>query len=302
MASQVWRSWRIIFLVVAALPTPQVMGATQIINIGSIAVHPVDEIKRFWPLTSYLAKHLQPDGIKEGKIVVVKSIPEMADFMRQGKVDLFIDSPFPAMAVSRLSDSKFLLRRWKKGMVDYRAVIFVRKDSGISQLEDLKGKIIAFEEPFSTSTYFLPKLVMVEKGLKLVHKRAASYPVSPDEVGYVFVGNDPNAMFWVLKGRAAAGVMNNQNYLKEARGYLETLKIIYETFSIPRQIVCYRADLDPKLAARIKEILVTMDQSEEGRKVLKDFEGTTKFDEISDQAMLSLSKLQKFIDTELGIK
>jgi len=100
----------------------------------------------------------------------------------------------------------------------------------------------------------------------------------------------------------SAGVLNNQNYPKEARGYLDSLKVIHETFSLPRQIVSYRQDLDPKLVARIKEILIKMDQSEEGRKALQDFENTTKFDELPPQAMAQLSNALQFIDAELGIK
>ena len=301
MISQRLRSWGRIFSVVTVILLPQTIRA-ETIRIGDIGNQPTAQIKRFAPLAGYLAKQLESEGIAEGKVVVAKSISEMDTLLRQRKVDLFIDSPFPVLAVSRLSGSKFLVRRWKRGLAEYHAVIFVRKDSGIGQLEDLKGKMFAFEEPFSTVTYILPKMVMVQKGLKLVQKKSAADPVAPEEVGYIFVGDDPNTMFRVLRGKTSGGVMNNQNYHREARGYLDSLKIIHETFSLPRQVVTCRADLDPKLVARIKEILVKMDQSAEGRKVLKDFEGTTKFDEISDQAMLSLSKLQKFIDTELGIK
>lgn len=253
-------------------------------------------------MANYLAKQLQPEGIDQAKVIVVKSIPEMANHLREGKVDLIIDSAFPILAASRLSGSKFLVRRWKRGLGDYHGVVFVQKDSGISRLEDLKGKIIAFEEPFSTITYFIPKLVMAQMGLKLVQKGSSSDSVGPNEVGYVFVGDDPNILLAVLKSKVSAGVLNNQNYPKEARGYLDSLKVIYETFSLPRQIVSYRQDLDPKLVARIKEILIKMDQSEEGRKALQDFENTTKFDELPPQAMTQLSNALQFIDAELGIK
>lgn len=301
MTHLVLRLRKVCFLFVASLLIPQTISAGPI-YIGDVYTQPADAIKRLWPFVSYLAKQLQSEGIDQGKVIVVKTIPEMANLLREGKVDLFIDSPFPAVAVSRLSGSKFLLRRWKKKMADYRGVIFVRKDSGIDRLQDLKGKIIAFEEPFSTSTYFLPKLAMVQKGLYLAPKREAFDPVGSNEVGYVFVGDDPNIMFAVLKGKVSAGALNNKNYLKEARGNLDNLKIIHETFSIPRQIVSYRVDLNPTLVNRIKEILLKMDQSEEGKKTLADFENTTKFDEIPANSMAPILKAGKFIDAEFNIK
>jgi phosphonate transport system substrate-binding protein len=291
------------FLLFAALVflMPQVTWAGPI-NIGSIQIEPAHEVKRFLPLARYLAKQLQSEGIDQGRVVVAESMPQMAALLREGKADLYIDSPFPSVAVSRLSGSKFLLRRWKKGLGEYRTVIFVRKDSGVSRLADLKGKMIAFEHPYSTSGYFLPKMVLVQKGLKLAPKREAADPVGPDEVGYVLSNLDETTMVWVLRRKVSAGAMDNQNYPKEAKGNLNSLKSIYETFSIPRQIVSYRADLPPKLVARIKEILLKMDQSEEGRKALQEFERTAKFDEIPDQAMAPLLKSMKFIEAELGLQ
>jgi phosphonate transport system substrate-binding protein len=231
---------------------------------------------------------------------VADSIPQMAAFAREGRVDLHIDSLFPALAVSRLSGSQLLLRRWKKGVGDYYSVMFVRKDSGIDRLEDLKGRSIAFEEPFSSSGYFLPKMVLAEAGYQLVRVQEALDPVSRDEVGYVFSNDDENTMVWVLRGKITAGAMDQENYLKYARNHLDRLQIIHQTFSLPRHVVSYRADLPASLVARVKEILLEMDQSEEGKKVLQAFEKTTKFDELSARALDPLLEATQFIDAEFG--
>jgi hypothetical protein len=42
-----------------------------------------------------------------------------------------------------------------------------------------------------------------------------------------------------------------------------------------------------------------MDQSEEGKKVLQDYEQTTRFDELSEQSRAVLLKLQPFLQGEL---
>lgn len=301
MTKTIPRSCRIFFFVVAVLFLPRLTWARPI-NIGSISIEPAEEIKKFLPLASYLGKELRSEGIDEGKVVVAKSIPEMTAFLREGKVDLYVDSPFPTLAVSRLSGSKLLLRRWKKGIAEYHSVIFAKKDGDINRLEDLSGKIVAFEEPFSSSGYFLPKLFLVQRGLKLAPKREASEPVAPSEVGYVFTNDNESTMVWVLRGKVVAGAMDHQSYEKEARADLGNLKIIGETFSLPRHIVSYRGGLPAKLVGRIKEILIKMDQSAEGRKTLQDFEKTVKFDELPDQSMAPLFKAGKFIDSEFGLK
>ena len=305
-------SWKIInispkmtllvgIMVSAALLLSRPVNAKTII-VGSIGDLPTDEIKKFLPLAGYLAKQLRSEEFDQGKVVVARGIAEMANFLKEGKADLYIDSPFPSVAVSRLSGSKFLLLREKKGLSEYHSVIFARQDSGINRLQELNKKMIAFKESFSSSGYFVPKMVMVQQGLKLVPKKDVSDPVGPGEVGYVFSNDNENSMVWVLRKRVAAAALDNQSFEKEARGELRNLKILYKTFSFPRHVVSYRADLTALLVAKIKEILLKMHESEEGEKTLKEFENTARFDELPEKAMSPFLKAGKFIDGELGIK
>jgi len=122
------------------------------------------------------------------------------------------------------------------------------------------------------------------------------------EVGYVFSQADENTMVWVLRKKVVAGATDEQSYEKEARTSIDLLQVIERSYALPRHVVSYRADLPPKLLAKIKETLIGMDQSEEGRKVLKAFENTTKFDELPEQSMAPLLKASKLLNAELGIK
>jgi hypothetical protein len=54
--------------------------------------------------------------------------------------------------------------------------------------------------------------------------------------------------------------------------------------------------------ARIKEILLKMDQSEDGKKALHALAMTKKFDPIPDQAMTLLLQSMQFINTEFGLQ
>ncbi len=277
------------------------LARAESISIGSISEKPNKEIKKFLPLAGYLEKQLQPDGVEHVKVVVVKDIYMMAAKIKEGKVDLYIDSPFPVTVVSRISGSKFLLRRWKKGIDEYHSVVFVRKDSGIDCIEKLKGKIIAFEEPFSSSGYFLPKMFMEREGLELVSRRNTLSPVNSNKVGYVFCG-EGNTAPWVFKEKVIAGAIDNYTFLKYAEASSENFKVIFKTADVPRHIVSYRGDMDKKIVDRLREILVNMDKSNDGMEVLKEFEKTTKFDEIPHESKILLSKSQQFIDNEFELQ
>lgn len=202
------------------------------------------------------------------------------------------------MAVSQSTGSKFLLRGWERGIEKHSSVIFVRKKSPIEKLSDLKGKRIALEDPLSTTGYFLPKVFMIQKGLRLVPKKSHLDSVLSDEVGYLFSQEDGNTLLWVRKGKVDSGAVDYENYKRE-KGFNEDFKILAQTSSLPSLMVSARPDLPPFLSDKVKSILKTMDSSEEGRKILKDLHGTIKFDEIPPQALTPLLKSLDFIHLEL---
>jgi phosphonate transport system substrate-binding protein len=295
-----WGLGKKLLSVAAVVLLPQLACAGSF-KLGSISTNPFGESKKFSPLASYLARQLKSEGLDQGKVVVAESIPAMSSLLQTRQVDLYIDSLFPSLAVSRLSGSKLLLRRWKRGQNEYRSVIFTRKDSSIARLEDLKGKVIAFEEPFSSTGYFFPKVDLLKMKFRLTPKTQGSDPVKTDEVGYIFSHGDTNTFFWVLNGAVAAGAVDDQKYFMFAKNR-ESFRVVHESVSFPRQLVSCRADFPAKLAARVKELLLNMHQSEEGEKALRDFEGTTKFDEIPVQAIDLMAGLKKYIDAELKLQ
>jgi phosphonate transport system substrate-binding protein len=273
--------------------------SAQTITIGSIHTEPASEMRKLLPLATYLSRELRAEGFTERRVVVAQDLTEMAALIRERKVDLVIDNYVMALALNRLAGSQLVLRRWKKGVAEYHGLIFTRKDSTIGTLEDLSGKTISFEYPFSAVGYLLPSMLLAEKGLKPV---PASRPLGANGVGYVFANDDENTMQWVLSGKVAAGAMDNQRYLREARARISELKILEPTPSIPRHVVSAQADLKPSLLNKIKEILMRMERTEDGKKVLQEFEDTAKFDELTEHNVALGHKLKKVIEAELKVK
>lgn len=132
-------------------------------------------------------------------------------------------------------------------------------------------------------------------------KRQENDPVKSDEVGYIFSHGDSNTIYMVLNGVVAAGATDDQKYHTLAKN-LGSFKIIHETLSFPRQIVSYRGDLAAKLVTRIKDILLTMHQTELGKQVLQAFESTTKFEEIPARDFDLVAAFRKQIDAELKLQ
>ena len=275
------------------------MISAQTITVGTIDDEAADMMKRFLPLATYLGQELRAEGFTQGRVVVAQTTAEMATYLREHKVDLHIDSYVRALALNRVAGSRPFLRRWKKGVAEYHGVIFVRNDSIISKLEDLRGKTVAFDEPYSAVGYLLPKMLLMEKGLNLIPVNTLP---GAHGVSYAFAGSDENTMQWVLNGKITAGAMDNQRYVNEARARVNELKILEKTPSVPRHVVGARGDLPPNLLSRIKEILMRMDRSEGGKKVLQDLEQTAKFDDLTEQNIALSQKLKKLIEAELKLQ
>jgi phosphonate transport system substrate-binding protein len=274
------------------------LGAEErILVFGRVYDDPVKTIKERQQFVDYLANELAPLGIARGKIMVVDNMHLLVHALKQGAVDLFHDSVVPTMALSKWSGSIPILRQWKYGVPEYSGIIVVRKNSGINTLADLKGKIIGFDQPHSTSASVLPRMLLEGNKLKLIEIKTPG-GVRPDLVGYVY-GEDGTSINRLVTDRvdAAATIDRELEHLKpEVR---ETLKIIGRTIPVPRQIISVRKDLDPKLVRAVKHVLLNMDKDPEGQEVLKGQQGTTKFDEMPAGSLEHLRYVEKYVFSTL---
>jgi phosphonate transport system substrate-binding protein len=227
---------------------------------------------RIEPIMNHLAPRLKDMGIERGEVLLAKDNSAGVNYLREGKLDIILETPFSACLYKVEANATPILLVSRQGMLEYNSVIFVRKDSGIHRLEDLRGKIIAFEDPGSTSGYFLPKLSMLAEGLELFEMDSLDSPVPEDGVGYVFAGEELNISTWVHRNKVDAGALSNLDWPDNEdnpESYRKEFEIIYESRKVPRMLVAVREGLDKKLVARIKEELLNMHKTEEGRKALQ---------------------------------
>ena len=283
-----------------ASPSPAPAG---VLSFGSVSLNPTQEFDVVRPFADFVAANLHEVGIGRARVVVVASLSQMVEELREGRVDLFIDSPFPAAFVWKHCDVEPLLRRWKRGSDSYRSVVFARHDSGIVSLEDLSGKIMAFGEPFSTSGFLMPKAALVSAGLRLVNYEDPAASIPPDRVGYVFSNDAENTMFWVLKEKVAAGAVNADYFEALAGDRLEELRVLHTTEAVPRNVVCVRNGLDPDVVRAIEKTLLEMHLGEEGQVALREFEETARFDRFpggSEHDLELIMTLLPYVQEDLG--
>jgi len=223
------------------------------------------------PLAAYLAQRLGDAGVSKVRTAIPGDPATLADYLRTGKVDIVFDSSYPVMTCLQSAKAGAFLLGSRQGLRTHHGLVFVRRDSGINTLADLRGRVVAFEDQASTVEYFLPKLLMQSKGLSLREIKAPESQAGPDETGYVMAGSHLNIAAWVFYGKADAGVLSSAAWTEQENNpeaYRREFKIIHETAEAPRLIVAARADLDRKLLARISEELLRMHQTPAGTAAL----------------------------------
>ena len=279
------------------------LEATGVITFGSVSLNPTREHEVFRPFVDHVASRLGEVGIGRGRVVVVDSISKMVEELNKGRIDVYIDSPFPVGFVWKRTDVDLLLRRWKRGSETYRSVVFVRADSGVKSVADLAGKMIAFGEPFSTSGFLMPKAALASTGLRLDNYEDAAASIPPDRAGYVFSNDAENTLFWVLKGKVDAGAVNEDYYQGLAGSRISELQIILTTGAVPRNLVCVRRNLDPRITDSLRALLLGMDDDEEGREVLMGFEETARFDPCPggpERQLAGIMDLMQYVEEDVG--
>ncbi len=277
-------------------PQQEKPAEEKFIVFGDISDDPAEVIEGAQPIANYLAAKLKDFGITGGRVKVASSTDEMIQWLKNGEVDFYFDSVYPATVISDASGGKIILRRWKFGVEKYNSVIFASKASGVQTIQDLKGKMIAMDAPYSTSGFMLPAVYLTESGLKLVGKKSYGDPVAPDEAGFAFAYDDQNVLQWTLDGLVPAGVTDDYNFDKafpaEAR---ENLVELARTEKIPRQVAIVRPGTDPKMLAEAIKILEAMDEDPEAAAALKSFQ-TTQFDQFPEGIEAATQRIREMTE------
>ncbi len=270
-----------LFLIACTKPTssPVVsIPANGLIVLGVIAGSPVDDARSLQPLADTLAAQLGEYGITGGRVRVAGSVAEMAAWLKSGEVDLYFDSVYPALLVGEQSGARLVLRGWQFGRPESQAVIFASRGSGLSNLEDLRGRVVAMRAPESTAGFFLPSVHLVERGLSLAGKSSFFDPVSPSEVGFVFSSSDQDTLRAVIGGSAAAGAVDDYHFdIVFPPETTQQLVELARTEKIPRQMVLARPGLDEQYLAVLTQTLARLHESEAGKSALASFQ-TTRFE------------------------
>ncbi|WP_425604065.1 phosphate/phosphite/phosphonate ABC transporter substrate-binding protein [Luteimonas kalidii] len=267
-----------------------------VLVLGRISDDPGAHYEQLEPLLDYVVPRMADVGIREGRVLMARDAQQMQSYMRRGRVDWVTETAGTAMVLADRGGAQPLLMTERDGVAGYRTLYFVRADSPVRTIADLRGRSIAFQNRFSTSSYYVPAIELLDEGLRLEVLLSPMDRPAPDSVGYVFGRSELNVSAWVHKGLVDAGAMSNLDWINPQRvppSYRRDFRIVRETPEFPRALEMVRGDLEPRVRERLREVLLGAADDPDAREALLRFFKTTRFVPIDAQTTRALDGLRR---------
>ena len=188
------------------------------------------------------------------RVTVASDYAAVVEALRNRTADLAFVHPAGYVLANREAKAMIVAKDQWHGNTSYTSRIYVRKESGLKTLEELRGKTIAFVDPSSTSGYVYPMVMLIEKGL-VQNKDPKTFFKE-----FVFSGSHDAGLQALLNGHVDAFASFDQareQYLKDP-AQREKLIWVAESAPIPEGGICARDGLDPALFAKVRAALLSM--------------------------------------------
>ncbi|MES9993115.1 MAG: phosphate/phosphite/phosphonate ABC transporter substrate-binding protein [Candidatus Thiodiazotropha sp.] len=247
---------QIVFLLIAATVSFNVIADPLLIGIFPRRDAVVTS-KLFRPLSRYLEEKLQ----RPVKLELSPNFDVFLERLRQRRYDLVHLNQFEYIKAHEELDYIAIVQNEEFGEKSIRGAIYVRRDSEIKTIDQLRGKKILFGGgPRAMMSYIVPTYLLRQAGLQKGDYQE-SYAVNP-----------PNAVLATyLKQADAAGAGEVVRRLPVVRNKIDVdeLSLIAVSEPLPHLPWAVKEELDDDLKSQIKSLLLGLKESPQGQIILR---------------------------------
>jgi phosphonate transport system substrate-binding protein len=240
-----------------------------------------DQMQRYRYLSGYLSEQL---GVQVN-LTIMSRYGEVTSRFKSLRLDGAFLTPYTAtMCIDTWNLVPIVNPVNLNGESTSQGYIFVRKDSGIQSIKDMQGKSIVFVDPATMEGYLFPLALLKRYGIADMRNFFNRFS---------FSGSNASAFFAVLDGRADIGAAKSTVFDKlvlDDPSIQQELVIIAQSHKFPEITLCMRSDIDPDLRTALSTVLLNMDKTPDGEKVLKQFQAL-RFIEPSMEAFVRVKKM-----------
>ncbi len=203
------------------------------------------------PVVEYLEERLG----REVRHFAATDYAAVVEALKNETADVGFMGPLQYVIAHQEAGAYPILGEIYNGSATYVSRIFVRKDSGIRELEDLRGKTIAFVDPLSSSGYMYPLDTFRAAGLVPDREAADRYFRK-----IYFAGGDEQAIRAVYNRFVDAAGVGQYSYSLLRPEERDEVVAIADSRPIPSHAVVVRKGLDRALVEGVRSALLALNE------------------------------------------
>ncbi len=238
--------------------------------------NPQELLRIYAPFADYLSKEI---GIPV-KFTPVVDYAATVEGLAGNKLDMVWYGGLTSVQAARMAKgAKRIIMR--KEDTEFKSQFITRRDTGVKDLKDLKGKTFSFGSVSSTSGHLMPRYYLMKAGIN----------PEKDFSKFSFSGAHDATAVWVEAGRVDAGALNFLVWDKlVANKKVDTDKVVifYTTPPYVDYVWTVRAGLDNATVEKISKAFLKLDYNNPEDKKLLDLHRTKGYIPAKDEQWKSL--------------
>lgn len=214
-----------------------------------------------------IARHISEQTGYRIKAITVQSYAAIVVGMSNKTIDVAFLGPLDYIVGHVKNGAYPITASVRNGKKGYSGIVIVRKDSGITNLKDLKGKTVALGDPLSASSNLYPKSAMIKDGIDPMRDVRAMTLSSANAI-----------VLSVAQGKVDAGAVymdarKNPEVAARFPKIMDETRVIHLTETIPADPQIVRKDLNLDQVQTLKKAFLALSSDSDGKKWLKELFG-----------------------------
>ena len=282
-------SFIFVFSIVGCSTKTETKKEEKVIKMGFVPLKNSEKlVEDLKPISDYLSERL---GVKVEAFTASNYIG-VVEGLGSGSVDFGIIPPFSSLLAQKQSNAKpILTSKGKTGKPGYTAELYVRKDSGIKSLQDVKGKKIAFVDPSSSSGYIYPGAMLVNAGLNL-----------DKDISYQFSGgHDKSLQLLLNKDVDVIATFDGveDRYAKDFPQAKTDIQKLATSDMIPGIMVTTSSKMDKELQEKLEKALRDIEKDQKMKEMFTKMFSITGFTDVDQDAYKKVEATAKVMNVDL---
>ena len=251
-------------------------------------VHPLHNPQRlfevFGPMMSYLSENIEGANFK---LEASRNYAAYDKKLYAHKFHFSLPNPFQTINAVDVGYKVF----GKMGDDDnFRGIILVRKDSGITSVTDLIGKAVSYPAPTALAATMMPQYYLQTHGLDVIDDLDNRYVGSQESsVMNVFLKQTSAASTWPPPWHALS---------KERPELAEQLTVIWETQPLLNNGLVVLPSVPDQITQQVTELIVNLHTHDEGKAILERME-LSKYEKAVDETYQPVRDFIKIFAAEV---